>query len=698
MTEPKAIRVSIGDSGALDAELSPALSEIWIDRDLGWIDFNQRVLAEALDDRTPVLERAKFLAIFSSNLDEFFMKRIAVLRHMQSRDSVKLHRQIRDKLTSLLRTQAEYFRERLIPELAKHNIHLRDWEDLTNAQKEEANAFFDSQISAAVTPLVFNAGEDFPFLSNLSNSLIFSVEDPRTAQRTFGRIKVPPNLNQWVQLDSDTNQGDVLFVRLYQIICANLHKLYRGMKLGKVTLVRLSREIEVEADEDQPASPLEQVKQTVRKRRFQPVVRLEFVEGSDPESKALLREHFRLREEDIYEVSDELDYTSLFEIASLKVSGLRDRPWVPVSPPALLDGHQDIFSVIRSGDVEVHHPYESFDASVEHFIEAAANDPQTVAIKMTVYRVGDDTPFVKSLIKAAEAGKQVACVIELNARLDEERNLHWAAALKKAGAHVDFGVKGVKIHAKTALVVRKEPDGLRSYVHIGTGNYHVRTARLYADVGLLTCDPQLTHDVVWLFHYLTGHSDSPDCKSLLVAPTSMRARFLELVRREIEIAHGGGKGRIIAKMNQLEDPEMIEALCHASEAGVSIDLIVRGFCCLKPGVPGYSENIRVRSIIGRFLEHSRIYYFGAGATNPVDGEFYIGSADWMFRNLSRRIEVVTPVLANGPKQRLWEILEIMLRDRRQAWLLNSDGNYSRIEGPGDESSGTHRVLMELASR
>jgi polyphosphate kinase len=428
------------------------------------------------------------------------------------------------------------------------------------------------------------------------------------------------------------------------------------------------------------------------------VVRLEFVEGSDPEAKALLREHFRLREEDIYEVSDELDYTSLFEIASLNVSGLRDRPWVPVSPPALLDGHQDIFSVIRSGDVAVHHPYESFDASVEHFIESAANDPQTIAIKMTVYRVGDDTPFVKSLIKAAEAGKQVACVIELHARLDEERNLHWAAALRKAGAHVDFGVKGMKIHAKTALVVRKESDGLRSYVHIGTGNYHVRTARLYADIGLLTCNPQLTHDVVWLFHYLTGHSDKPDCKALLVAPAAMRPRFLQLVRREIDIAHTGGKGRIIAKMNQLEDPEMIEALCNASRAGVSIDLIVRGFCCLKPGIPGHTENIRVRSIVGRFLEHSRIYYFGAGASNAVDGEFYIGSADWMFRNLSHRVEVVAPILANGPKQRLWEILEIMLRDQRQAWLLDSDGNYSRIENPGDESSGTHRELMELASR
>lgn len=461
----------------------------------------------------------------------------------------------------------------------------------------------------------------------------------------------------------------------------------------------VSREIEVEAEDDKEANLLEQVRQAVRKRRFQPVVRLEFLKGSDPEIKALLREHFHLRDEDTYEVSDELDYTSLFEIASLNVSGLKDKPWTPVIPAALRNGHKDIFAVIRSGDLVVHHPYESFDASVEHFIEAAATDPETVAVRITVYRVGDDTPFVKSLIKAAEAGKQVACVIELHARLDEERNLHWAAALEKAGAHVDFGVKGLKIHAKTALVVRKESDGLRAYVHIGTGNYHVRTARLYADIGLPTCDPQLTHDVVWLFHHLTGHSDRPDCKALLVAPYTMRARFLELIRREIEMTRGDRLGRIIAKMNQLEDPEIIEALCEASRAGVSIDLIVRGFCCLKPGVPDYTDRIRVCSIIGRFREHSRIYYFGAGASNPLDGEFYIGSANWMFRNLSRRIEVAAPVLATASKERLWEVLEINLRDRRQAWILDSDGNYSRIDDTkADDLPGTHGELMELVLR
>ncbi|MBV8072854.1 MAG: polyphosphate kinase 1 [Acidobacteriaceae bacterium] len=700
MAKPEAAAmISVGDDGALDVELNSSLSEIWIDRDLGWLDFNERVLAEALDDRTPLLERAKFLAIFTSNLDEFFMKRVAVLRRAEGPDAARLREQIRNKVIPMLRAQAEYFRNRLVPELAQHAIYLRHWHELTTLQKEEANNSFDTQISAAVTPLIISLAQPFPFLSNLSTSLVFSVDDPVSARHVFGRIKVPANLHQWVQLHSEVGDSEILLVRLHEIIRANLHKLYRGMKLGPVSLVRLSREMEVEDESEQELSLLEQVRQAIRRRRFQPVVRLEFAEGSDPAARALLREHFRLHDQDIYEFSDELDYTSLFEIANLNVCALKDKPWVPVIPPALSNKRQSIFNVMREGDVLVHHPYESFDASVEHFIEAASRDQQTIAIKMTVYRVGDDTPFVKSLIKAAEAGKQVACVIELHARLDEERNLHWASELEKAGAHVDFGVVGLKIHAKTALVVRKESEGIRTYVHIGTGNYHVRTARLYSDVGLLTCDPKITDDVVWLFHYLTGRSDRPDCKTLLVAPTTMRTRFLELVNREIDIARSGRPGRIIAKMNQLEDPQMIQALCDASRAGVSIDLIIRGFCCLKPGVAGQTENIRVRSIIGRFLEHSRIYYFGAGAVNPLDGEFYIGSADWMFRNLSRRIEVITPVLASGPRARLWEILEINLQDRVQGWLLDSKGTYSRPGQPGStdaDFAGTHRELMEIA--
>ena len=693
--------VSIGDDGALDTELRPSLKEVWIDRDLSWLDFNQRVLAEAIDSRTPLLERGKFLAIFTSNLDEFFMKRIAALRRSLTPDSVKLLRRINQKLVPMLYAQAQCFRDQIIPELAEHGIYLRHWHELTEEQREEGNRYFDAQVSLAVTPLIINTSEAFPFLSNLSTSLVFSLEDPETTQRMYGRVKVPTGLRQWIQIHAGTSPEEHVFVRLHEVIRANLSKLYRGMNVGSSSLLRLTRDAEVDADEEQEASQLEKVRNEVRKRRFQPVVRLEFTEGADPVVKVLLSQHFQLGVEDTYEVPDELDYTSLFELLGLSAPGLKDVPWTPVVPPALRNGHAGIFHVIEAGDVLVHHPYESFDATVERFVEAAANDSQTVAIKMTVYRVGDDTPFVKSLIKAAEAGKQVACVIELHARFDEERNLHWASALQKAGAHVTFGVRGLKIHSKTALVVRNGAGGLRAYAHIGTGNYHVRTARLYADVGLLTCDETLTRDVIALFHYLTGHAHDPDCKTLLVAPGSMRRRFLELIQRETELKKRGRPGRIIAKMNQLEDPDIIEALVEASRAGVSIDLIIRGFCCMMPGVAGFTENIRVRSIIGRFLEHSRIYYFGAGAENSLDGEFYIGSADWMFRNLSRRIEVVTPVTRSEPKQRLWEVLEVCLRDRRQAWVLDNDGGYSRPSASdpnGLEPLGTHDELMKLASR
>jgi polyphosphate kinase len=691
--------VSIGDEGALDTHVSLALAEVWIDRDLSWLDFNDRVLAEAEDERTPLLERVKFLAIFTANLDEFFMKRIAVLRETLTPERLKLLEQIRGKLLPMLHRQAECFRDSIVPALAYHEVHLRRWDDLTAGQKLEASAYFDAQISPALTPLVIDPVHPFPFLSNLSTSLVFLLHDPDRAERMYARIRVPAALRQWLPLRIDVTSGQTLLVPLYEVIRGNVHKLYRGMGLTAPTLVRLTRDAEVEIDNNSDAVLSELVKEQIRQRRYEPVVRLEFAPGADPALRDMLRTRFDLLPVDIYDMPDEVDYTTLFEIAGLPLPELRDPAWSPMPLPALANGHPDIFAVIQANDLLVHHPYDSFDTSVEHFIRAAADDPLTIAIKMTVYRIGDDTPFVRSLIKAAEAGKQVACVIELMARFDEERNLHWAAELERAGAHVVFGVRGLKTHAKTALVVRQEPSGLRSYAHIGTGNYHVRTARLYTDVGLLTCDPVLTRDVVNLFHYLTGHSQAPQCETLLVAPATMRPRFRELIQREIDNQRVGRPARIVAKMNQLEDPEIIEALCEASCAGVAIDLVIRGLCCLRPGIASHSENIRVRSIIGRFLEHSRIFHFAAGSADPLEGEFYIGSADWMFRNLSRRVEVVVPITALGPKQRLWEILDICLRDHRQAWLLNSDGSYSQLrpEGAGEESEavGTHATLMEL---
>ena len=691
---------SIGDQGVLNTKLPPALSDVWIDRDLSWLDFNQRVLAEALDERTPLLERAKFLAIFNSNLDEFSMKRMAVLRRGQSEGQRTLFKQLREKLLPMLRDQADCYRQTLVPALAEHGILLRRWDELTPGQHEEASVYFDSDVSAALTPLVIDPDHPFPFLSNLSTSLTFRLQDPERGDSMYARMKVPVVLKHWVPLTADLGPGQRLIAPLYEIIRGNIHKLYNGMSITAMTVVRITRDAEVEVDDDSVEGVRELVEEQVRLRRYEPIVRLEFGPGADPGIKEMLRERFELSPADVYDLPEEVDYTTLFEIAGLTTPELRDAPWTPLQPPSLQESPTAIFAGIQAGDVLVHHPYDSFDASVEHFISTAADDPQTVSIKMTAYRIGDDTPFVKSLIRAAEHGKQVACVMEIKARFDEERNLHWAAELERVGAHVTFGVAGLKTHAKTALVVRKETGGLRCYVHIGTGNYHVKTARLYSDLGLLSCDPKLTRDVVNLFHYLTGHAHAPDCKLLLVAPSSMRPRLLKLIEREIEHKRAGKPARIVAKMNQLEDPDMVEALCAASEAGVSIDLIIRGFCCLRPGVPGRSETISVRSIIGRFLEHSRIFHFANGKENPVDGDFFIGSADWMYRNLSKRIEVVTPVLAAGPKERLWEILDICLRDQRQAWILGSDGTYSQSSpdehSEGPEGIGTHQTLMNLS--
>ena len=694
-----AMMASVGDQGVLNAELSDSLSQVWLDRDLGWLDFNDRVLAEALDERTPLLERVKFLAIFTSNLDEFYMKRVSILRGSGKPERMRLLAQVRERLLASLTRQAECFREQLLPELAHNGIHLRKWDDLTAAQQEELSRYFDAEISPALTPLVFDPVHAFPFLSNLSTSVAFVLVDPRDQETSYARVKVPGALRQWIPVADGVPPGEQVFVPLYEAIRGNIHKLYGGMKLSATTIFRLTRDIEVNLDNDSDDAPEDVVREQVRLRRYEPVVRLEFAPGADPSIREMLRRRFGLAAEDVYDLPGEVDYTTLFQIAALPVAALKDSPWTPV-PVLALRNSPDIFAAIRAGDVLVHHPYESFEDSVEHFIADAAADPATVVIKMTAYRIGDDTPFVKSLIAAAESGKQVACAIEIKARFDEERNLHWAAELERAGAHVTFGVQGLKTHAKLALVVRKEAAGLRSYVHIGTGNYHVRTSRIYADVGLFTVNPLITRDVVNLFHYLTGHSQAPECPTLLVAPDTMRPRLLALIAREIANRRAGLPARIIAKMNQLEDPEFIAALCQASSAGVPIDLIVRGFCCLRPGVEGHTENLRVRSIVGRFLEHSRIFHFAAGIDDPLRGDFLIGSADWMYRNLSTRVEVVTPILARDAKEKLWTILDIYLRDRRKAWVLQTDGRYTRLSPDGAENSpeamGAHETLMEMA--
>ena len=684
-----------------EAAPAPDLAKVWIDRDQSWLEFNRRVLAEAGDERTPLLERVKFLAIFSSNLDEFFMKRIAVLREDRTPEGLRLLSELRAQLEPLLDEQAQLFGARIVPELSRRGIHLRIWSQLSPAQRKEAEAYFDAQVSPALTPLVIQPSQPFPFFSNLSLSLSFALRDERSGESLDARIKVPRQLPQWIPLSADVPEGEHAFVRLHEVIQENAHKLYPGRQLQTPTLFRLTRDAEVELNDDDEQGLRERVREQIRRRRYEPVVRLEFGRNADIHLRQLLVERFGLEAKDVYDLAGELDYTGLFQIAALKVPELRDPPFAALTPPRIA-AQPDLFEVIRAGDLLVHHPYESFDESVERFIRAAADDPQTLAIKMTVYRVGDDTPFVRSLIRAAEAGKQVACVIELKARFDEERNLHWASELESAGAHVSVGNAELKTHAKVALVVRKESTGLRAYAHIGTGNYDVRTARLYTDVGLLTCDPELTADAVALFHYLTGHSDFPEFRRLLVAPGNMRPRFLELIAREIENRREGRPARIVAKMNQLEDPQMIAALCEASQAGVPIDLVVRGFTCLRPGVAGMSESIRIRSVIGRLLEHSRIFHFASGSDDPLQGQFFIGSADWMSRNLSHRVEVVTPVAAPSARERLWEILDLLLRDERQAWTLDADGRYTQLRPSAQSdafaSQGTQQALIELTKR
>lgn len=667
------------------------LAHAWRDRDLGWLDFNGRVLHEALDERTPLLERLKFLAIFTSNLDEFYMKRVGLLPR-------KRLAQIRDIVLAQLEQQA-YCYQQLLPRLAEQGIFLMEWAHLSTAQREEAAQIFDHNVSPALTPLGMDPAHPFPFMSNLSTNWGFILRNPETDEFAPVRVKIPTILPSWIRLQADAATDQYYFLRLEELIRHGTDKLFPGMELVDATLFRILRNAEVELDEEDDDSLREVVAEALQQRRFEPVVRLDLGPDAHPALRQGLMERFELESDEVYELPGLLDYTGLFQIAGLNVPALRDTPWEPLPPLRIPNEEVDIFAVIRAGDLLLHHPYECFDTSVEDFISDAANDPQTVAIKMTVYRIGDDTPFVQSLIRAAEAGKQVACVIELKARFDEERNLRWAKALEKVGAHVTYGVLGLKTHTKVALVVRKEGQDLRCYAHIGTGNYHIKTARLYTDVGLLTCDPSITRDVVNLFHYLTGWARTPHYQKLLVAPTNMRQRFLASIEREIEYHRAGRPARIVAKMNQVEDLEMGRALAAASQAGVPVDLIVRGFCCLVAGVPGWTENVRVRSIIGRFLEHSRIFYFANGQDDPLAGEFFIGSADWMHRNLSGRVEAATPVEDRTAREHLWEILDICLRDDRQSWLMQPDGSYIQNQpapdATGPAAVGTHAWMMDL---
>jgi polyphosphate kinase len=680
----------------------------FLNRDLSWLEFNRRVLHEALDDRTPLLERLRFLGIFTSNLDEFFMKRVGGLKRRlkagptttgpDGLNAAQVVSAIRHCIMPMLRQQAECYTKTLRPALAEAGVHLLDWDELTGPEREAATRYFAANVFPVLTPLAVDPGIPFPFISNLSTSLGVILHHPDRHDNLFARIKVPEVLPAWIPLsDIAATSGPMRFVNLLGLIRANLQDLFPDMAVVDVMSFRVTRNADLERDEEVAEDLLELMEEEVRQRRFASVVRLEHGPNAHKWMLEFLTHELGLTEEDVYELPDELDYTWFRPICDLNLPRLRYEPWAPLTPLPLADEDASIFSVIRSGDVLVHMPYESFTSSVERFVKTAAADPKVLAIKMTLYRTGDQSPFIPLLIRAAEAGKQVVCLVELKARFDEERNIHMASALEKAGVHVVYGIIGLKTHTKTTLVVRQDPDAIRCYAHIGTGNYHSGTARLYTDLGLFTCDNDLTHDVVELFHYLTGRSLKRDYRKLLVAPVNMQARFFDFIEREIEHQKAGRPAQIVAKMNALEDRRICQALYRASQAGVSIDLIVRGFCCLRPGVPGMSDNIRVISVIGRFLEHSRIFYFRNAATDDLAGEFYIGSADWMYRNLLARVEATAPIENRPLRARCWDILQLMLHDHRQAWDMQPDGSYvQRIPATPEQSIGTQQTLMNLA--
>jgi polyphosphate kinase len=683
-----------------EVEISP---REFLNRELSWLEFNRRVLHEAMDPRTPLLERVRFLGIFTNNLDEFFMKRVAGLKRQapaatsatpDGMTASEVLATLRSSVLGMLEQQAQCYKQVIRPELAANGIHLLQWNELTDSERETAQRFFRRNVFPILTPLAVDPGHPFPFISNLSESLGVILKHPDREEPLFARVKVPERMPRWVQL-ADPVGGVYRFVSLYDMVRNNLADLFPSMALGDVMLFRVTRNAEIEMDEEEADDLREMIEEELRQRKFAKVVRLELAPNPNAWMLQFLLDELEITESDVYELDGELEYQDLRPVAELNIPRLRYDTWAPSTPAALTDEVTDIFTVIRNNDLLVHHPYESFAVSVERFVQAAAVDPKVLAIKMTLYRTGDDSPFIHTLIRAAEAGKQVVCIVELKARFDEERNMQLAHELEKAGVHVVYGLVGLKTHTKTTLVVRDDPDGIRCYAHIGTGNYHTQTAKLYTDLGLLTCDPEINADLVELFHYLTGRSLQRDYRKLLVAPVNMRERFHAMIQRETEHAQAGRPARIIAKMNQLEERKTIRLLYEASQAGVQIDLIVRGFCCLRPGVKGMSENIRVTSVIGRFLEHSRIFYFQNGAIEPAAGEFYIGSADWMYRNMRARVEVITPIPTRAHRERLWEILLIMLGDNRQAWDMQSDGSYVQRQPRGPEDIGTHQTLMSL---
>jgi polyphosphate kinase len=685
-----------GVEPALDPPTQLQPESRYLNRELSALDYFARVLSLAADASVPLLERVKFLAIVSQNLDEFFQVRVSGLREQldagiratspDGLDAAEQLRAIRTRVEPMMERQAAIFTGEVAPTLDEVGVRFCDWDELAEVDREHLQGVFDERVFPVLTPLAVDPAHPFPYISNLSLNLAVVVRDPVTREERFARVKVPPLLPRFLVLPDGER-----FVPLEQVIAAHLDSLFPGMESIAHHPFRVTRDADFELSDD--AEDLLEAMELILRRRtkFGRVVRLE-VDGkmSDEVLKLLCRE-LELGDSDVYVVDGPLGLSGLWGLYGLDRPELKDEPWTPQTQPVLAraDGPPDLFRVLQQGDVLVHHPYDSFATSIEAFVEQASRDPDVLAIKQTLYRTaGSDSRLVRSLIHAAEQDKQVVALVELKARFDEQANIERAQLFEEAGIHVVYGLVGLKTHAKILLIVRQEPDGIRRYCHVGTGNYNPKTAMTYEDLGLLSADPDLGTDLTELFNYLTGYSRQGQYRKLLVAPVTIRPELLKRIERQTEL---GPAGRITMKMNSLVDPEMIDALYSASQAGTPIDLVVRGICCLRAGVPGLSETIHVRSIVGQFLEHSRIYRFGP---DPQTAEYIIGSADLMPRNLDRRVEALVPVTAPAMRDRLDEILTINLADDTLAWKLESDGTWQRV--PRTAGVNTHRQLEELA--
>ena len=670
----------------------------FLNRELSWLQFDERVLAVAEDPELHLLERAKFLAIFQSNLDEFVQVRVAGLKEQaaadvsgSNADQMTPKQQldaINDYVGMLSLRHADVFREQLVPALAQTGICFSNWSDLDDDDRAHLVSIFEERVFPVLTPLAVDPAHPFPYISNLSTNLAVIVRDPRTSETRFARVKVPPVLPRFLVMPDGER-----FVPLEQVIAAHLDRLFPGLEVAGHHVFRVTRNADFEVEEEEADDLLAAIETELTRRRFGRVVRLEVEAEIDEQVLDLLIRELKIDPSEVISLPGPLDLSGLWALYDLDRPDLKYPTFAPTTQPRLtaLQGENvDIFATIRDGDVLVQHPYDSFNTSVQAFVEAAAKDPNVLAIKQTLYRTsGKGSPIIKALLDAAEAGKQVVALVELKARFDEEANIEWARALEEAGVHVAYGVVGLKTHTKISLVVRRESGRVRRYAHIGTGNYNDKTARIYEDIGLLTADPELGADLSDLFNVLTGYSRQSAYRKLVVSPTSFRPRMLELIAREAAAADG----HIVAKMNSLVDPEIIDALYHASQQGTPVDLIVRGICCLRPGVKELSDNIRVRSIVGKYLEHSRIYRFGS---DDREYDYLIGSGDWMPRNLSRRVEAITPVEAPQLQDRLEEILQVALADDQLAWELDADGIWRRV--PATVGIDNHQTLQARAEQ